>query len=125
MLHVLVIWTTSPWDSGTPFVGRPNSYDAPRSGLGLPPIRRNREKRSPTRMRGLSLLVKGSEKAKKRGTDGSNVNSWVLRGLYCGAGPEDQALRVKLKAMAQDVCFTATLTSRTIGRSLLPVVAAS
>ena len=27
--------------------------------------------------------------------------------------------------MAQDVCFNATLTSRTIGRSLLPVVAAS
>ena len=87
MLHVLVIWTTSPWDSGTPFVGRPNLHDAPRSGFGLSPIRRNREERSPTRMRGLSLLVKGSEKAKERGTDGSNVNSLVLWG--CTVTPDE------------------------------------
>ena len=50
------------WDA---IVGRPNSYDAPRSGPGLSPIRRNGEKRSPTRMRGVSLLVKGSEQAKE------------------------------------------------------------
>ena len=41
-----------------------------------------REKSEPDQDEDLALLVKGSEETKERGTDGSNVNSLVLWGLY-------------------------------------------